>query len=370
MKNSTLLIQPLSLAEAQKKSRNQYGYTGCIILTHDHRILLQLRDGGFKKFAHCISAFGGRIEEGETPEQTISRELNEELGARVVTSELIFISAYTEEVTQFTDVIYGYFWYDKHNTITGCFEGSPLFCPSAQEALKQPGLMDDVRWLLEQCQKRKLLQSKPASSDRVDFDPAQPQQIVFSFAFPSIERVIIDINSIEKFSTRRLIARRIKSMDLATLAEMDSNAIVMATLGGVKTKQETEQRLAWNLKQWEEHGHGLWLFFLKETHEFIGRASLRHMLVDDKDELELGYALMPGFWGKGFATEMAQACIEIAFHYLDYENIACFTVPTNISSLNVMKKLRFQYEKNCLHANLPHVLYRLHNPKKSTLNTK
>ncbi|NNM59951.1 MAG: GNAT family N-acetyltransferase [Legionellales bacterium] len=357
MKNSTLLIQPLSLAEAQKKRENQHTYTGCIILTHDHRILLQLRDAGFKKFASCISAFGGCIEEDETPEQTICRELNEELGAKVAASELVFISAYTEAVTHFTDVIYGYFWHDKHNTITGCFEGSPLYCSSAQEALKQPDLMDDVRWLLEQCQEQKLIRERLAHS--VTPSSLQP-----------IERVITDIHSIEKFSTHRLIARRIESMDLELLAEMDSHPMVMATLGGVKTREETEARLAWNLKQWEDNSHGLWLFFLKETGKFIGRASLRRMIVDDKDELELGYALMPDFWGKGFATEMAQACIEIAFDYLDYENIACFTALTNAPSRRVMEKLGFQYEKNCMHANTPHVLYRLCNPKKNLSKTE
>lgn len=171
--------------------------------------------------------------------------------------------------------------------------------------------------------------------------------------------IITKFDSIENFTTLRLKATRIKASDLDKLVLMDSNASVMATLGGVKTLEETKQRLAWNLKQWNDYGHGLWLFYLKETNEWVGRASVRHMVVDNQPEIELGYAVMPNFWRQGFATEMAKACIEIAFNVLHFDNIACFTMKGNVTSERVMQKLGFQYEKECLHADIPHVLYRL-----------
>jgi RimJ/RimL family protein N-acetyltransferase len=176
---------------------------------------------------------------------------------------------------------------------------------------------------------------------------------------PSINTAITTFESLESFSTDRLHARRITADDLNNFSQMDSDPIVMATLGGVCSLQDTQARLAWNLKQWDDNGHGVWMFYLKTTGEWIGRASLRRMIVDSQQELELGYALMPQFWKQGFATEMARACIEIAFDKLGYENIVCFTMPTNTASRQVMEKLGFQYEKDCLHANIPHVFYRL-----------
>lgn len=170
---------------------------------------------------------------------------------------------------------------------------------------------------------------------------------------------ITEFNSIEHFTTPRLRANRIQPSDLDKLAIMDSNELVMATLGGVKTLEETKERLAWNLKQWDDYGHGLWLFYLKETNEWVGRASIRHMIVDNQPEIELGYAVMPNFWCQGYATEMAKACIEIAFKILHYENVACFTMKGNTVSERLMQKLGFQFEKECMHANILHVFYRM-----------
>jgi RimJ/RimL family protein N-acetyltransferase len=35
-----------------------------------------------------------------------------------------------------------------------------------------------------------------------------------------------------------------------------------------------------------------------------------------------------------------------------------FTLPNNLASRRVMDKAGFRYERNFIHANLPHVLYR------------
>jgi RimJ/RimL family protein N-acetyltransferase len=88
------------------------------------------------------------------------------------------------------------------------------------------------------------------------------------------------------------------------------------------------------------------------------------MEVGGHEEIELSYALMPEFWNKGYATEMAKACIEIAFEVLRLNNIVCFTMKTNEASQSVMEKVGFQYERDIIHADLPHVLYRMKDPRK------
>ena len=59
----------------------------CVVLTHDHKILLQHRPESFDAPQGCINAFGGHVETGETPLQAVRRELNEELGAHVEAQE-------------------------------------------------------------------------------------------------------------------------------------------------------------------------------------------------------------------------------------------------------------------------------------------
>lgn len=50
----------------------------CVFFTRDRRILLQDRKG-ISKFGEEWSFFGGKVEEGETPEEAVVREIKEEL---------------------------------------------------------------------------------------------------------------------------------------------------------------------------------------------------------------------------------------------------------------------------------------------------
>ncbi len=92
---------------------------------------------------------------------------------------------------------------------------------------------------------------------------------------------------------------------------------------------------------------------------FVGRAGLHNTHVGGNDEVELAYALMAEFWGKGLATEMAQEIVTVAFERLGMTDVVCFTLTTNRASQRVMEKARFEYERDVVHAGLPHVLYRI-----------
>ena len=129
---------------------------GCIILSHDQRIVLQERDANCPKFPGRIATFGGGLEGNETPLQALQRELQEELGASVFPHEPIALGILTEPDTHYRELIYAFFWHDKQNTITGCYEGKCQYFPSVASALIHPQLMSDVSWLLKECQHRQL----------------------------------------------------------------------------------------------------------------------------------------------------------------------------------------------------------------------
>lgn len=132
-------------------------YVGCIVLTQDHKILLQQRGNDWNSFPGFLATFGGSIEANETPMQALVRELQEELGAEVKECDVISLGAITEEVTKHSELIYVYFWYDAHDAIKGCFEGKAKYYDNINVVLHHPKVMDDVRWLLQECQNRQLL---------------------------------------------------------------------------------------------------------------------------------------------------------------------------------------------------------------------
>jgi ribosomal-protein-alanine N-acetyltransferase len=64
-------------------------------------------------------------------------------------------------------------------------------------------------------------------------------------------------------------------------------------------------------------------------------------------------------WNKGFATEMSEAALKVGFEELHLERIVAFTLPHNKGSRSVMEHCGFIYQRDIVHAGLPHVLYHL-----------
>lgn len=75
--------------------------------------------------------------------------------------------------------------------------------------------------------------------------------------------------------------------------------------------------------------------------------------------MELVCALMAEYWNRGLATEMAEEILSVAFEKLGMADVICFTLTTNRASQRVMEKAGFEYERDIVHAGLPHVLYSL-----------
>lgn len=132
----------------------------------------------------------------------------------------------------------------------------------------------------------------------------------------------------------------------------------MAQLGGVRDEAGTRAYLERNLAHWAACGFGLWMLRDRDTGRAIGRAVLRHLNVDGVDEVETGYGFLPDLWGRGLGTEIARACVHIGRERLGLASVVGITLPTNAASQQVMRKAGLQYERDIIHAGVPHLLFR------------
>jgi [ribosomal protein S5]-alanine N-acetyltransferase len=177
----------------------------------------------------------------------------------------------------------------------------------------------------------------------------------------NLERNARPHNMTDTFRTERLIAERLGEKHLAELVVMHQTPKVMATLGGVRSEAVTAQYLADNLEHWQRYEFGLWIF-RDLNGAFAGRGGIRHLLVEERDEVELAYSLMGEFWGKGLATEMATALVRMAFEQYNLPDLVALALTTNKASRRVMEKLGFRYKRDVSHGGFENALYRLPNP--------
>jgi RimJ/RimL family protein N-acetyltransferase len=164
--------------------------------------------------------------------------------------------------------------------------------------------------------------------------------------------------TLESFLTPRLVADRLTPAHLGALRRMDRDECFMAHLGGVRDESGTAAYLDRNLAHWAAHGFGLWMLRDRATLGGAGRAVLRHLDVDGVDEVEVGYGFLPEFWGRGLATEVTRACLEIARDRLGLATVVAVTLPANLASQRVLTKAGLAYEREVTLAGLTHLLYR------------
>lgn len=168
--------------------------------------------------------------------------------------------------------------------------------------------------------------------------------------------------TVEHFETARLTAERLTADHLPELIHMHHDPQVMTTLGGPRDEATTRLYLERNLAHWDQYRFGTWILRDKGSGTFVGRAALRHLLVEGVDEVELGYAFYPEWWGKGLATEIARACVDLGRETLLLPSIVAVSLPENTASQKVMIKVGMVFERMVMENGLIHALYRTGGP--------
>jgi len=108
-------------------------------------------------------------------------------------------------------------------------------------------------------------------------------------------------------------------------------------------RSDAWQQMAWFLGQWELRGTGHWALEEKESGQFVGRAGLHRPERHDWPGVEVGWALHPDYWGRGYATEAGAAAVRYGFDELEVEKLFSCILPENHRSQAVAKRLGFEF---------------------------
>jgi ribosomal-protein-alanine N-acetyltransferase len=145
--------------------------------------------------------------------------------------------------------------------------------------------------------------------------------------------------------TQRLRLRWYTTEDAAFVLQLLNEPSWIAHIGqrNVNTIEEARtwirERLIGN---YEKQGFGFWAVERKADDVLMGMCGL--VKRDTLPAVDLGYAFLPAFWGRGYAREAAAACLDHARGALGLRRVLAITGPDNLASGRVLEAIGMRHE--------------------------
>jgi len=137
--------------------------------------------------------------------------------------------------------------------------------------------------------------------------------------------------------TSRLLMRPPRACDLDGWAAFGADEVATRYLGGVHSRPEAWRSMAGSAGSWSLQGFGVFSVILRETGQWIGRVG--PLRPEGWPAAEIGWGLLPAFWGRGYAIEAATAAASFAFDRLGWDAIGHVIDPDNKASIAVARAL-------------------------------
>jgi ribosomal-protein-alanine N-acetyltransferase len=144
------------------------------------------------------------------------------------------------------------------------------------------------------------------------------------------------------FETERLLVRTYTENDQENFFLLNGNAEVVRFIRPVKTREECDKFLLEVVTAANATPlYGRWAVHEKTSNTFVGSFAL--IPVENSDRMQLGYALLPPHWGKGYATELTVAGLHYVFSETPLDIIYGYTEKPNLASQKVLLKSGFLF---------------------------
>jgi len=151
----------------------------------------------------------------------------------------------------------------------------------------------------------------------------------------------------QPIQTARCILRELQPSDAPGMFELDTDPLVHRYLGNkpISTIEQATDVIAFVRRQYVENGIGRWALVHRESGAFMGWCGLKRNtepLNGHVNYYDLGYRLMPRFWGQGYASEAGATALAFGFGSLKLQTIYAVAHIENAASNRVLTKLGFK----------------------------
>lgn len=147
--------------------------------------------------------------------------------------------------------------------------------------------------------------------------------------------------------TKRLLLREVSEDDIQTIHAYQSDTRYLQfypaeTRSLEDTREFVERLIAWQQER-PRRKFQLGIILIAEN-RLIGNCGIRKPAASASGA-ELGYEIEPDYWGHGYATEAAQAMLDMAFTDLHLDRVYASCIAENTASAHVLEKLGMSLEK-------------------------
>ena len=145
--------------------------------------------------------------------------------------------------------------------------------------------------------------------------------------------------------TERLVVRQVTIDDAEFILGLLNEPSWLRFIGdkGVRTLDDARNYIATGpIASYERFGFGLSMTLQKSDGARIGLCGL--LKRDALPDVDIGFALLPAYWGKGYALEAARAVLEDGRATHGLRRIVAITNPDNERSIQLLEKLGMKRE--------------------------
>lgn len=146
--------------------------------------------------------------------------------------------------------------------------------------------------------------------------------------------------------TERLTLRRMTLDDAAFILRLVNEPAWLRFIGDKNVRNLDDARRyiqTGPLDMYARFGFGMFLVQLKSTGAPIGACGLLRR--DTLPAPDIGYALLPEFWGQGYAFEAAAAVLSYGHKSHGLNRIMAITSPDNANSVRVLERCGMKFER-------------------------
>lgn len=142
--------------------------------------------------------------------------------------------------------------------------------------------------------------------------------------------------AIPRIRTSRLLLREPRRDDFEGQAAYAADPVASQHLGGPVERRESWRRFLIGAGSWLVSGMGWWTIE-HTTAGAIGTVGVFRR--ESHPDVEMGWLVQPAHWGRGFATEAANAALAHAFGHWAPSRVVAFVAPGNAASIRVAERI-------------------------------